>query len=255
MKGGFYGFTIWNFLMYNVLIIEDSADIAQLIQIQLTDIDCQGDIASDGQIGLNLFHKNNYDIIILDLMLPIIDGIEVCKTIRGVDPCIPILMLTSKSSELDRIIGLEMGADDYLTKPFSMLELLARIKALFRRIAALDVKQKQAKTILAPKAISLGELTIDEIKREVVINTKAIELTSREFSLLLHFAQHPGQVYSRVQLLDSVWGYTHDGYEHTVNSHINRLRAKIEDNPADPKYILTVWGVGYKFNPKLDVKS
>jgi two-component system, OmpR family, response regulator len=241
--------------MHKVLIVEDSADIAQLIQIQLTDINCQADIAIDGQVGLDLFNKKHYDIIILDLMLPVLDGMEVCKAIRNVDPCIPILILTSKSSELDRIIGLELGADDYLTKPFSMLELLARIKALFRRISALEAKQTLNNSLSTTQIITLGQLSIDENKREVLINNKLIELTSREFSLLLYFAQHPGQVYSRVQLLDAVWGYSHDGYEHTVNSHINRLRAKIEIAPADPKYILTVWGVGYKFNHNLDVKS
>ena len=237
--------------MHKVLIVEDSADIAQLIQIQLTDINCQADIASDGQMGLDLFNKNHYDIIILDLMLPIMDGMEVCKAIRNVDACIPILILTSKSSEFDRIVGLEIGADDYLTKPFSMLELLARIRALFRRVSALETKQAQNNKLSPEKTFTLGQLSIDENKREVVINKKAIELTAREFSLLLHFAQHPGQVFSRIQLLDAVWGYSHDGYEHTVNSHINRLRAKIEADPADPDYILTVWGVGYKFNERV----
>jgi len=239
--------------MYKALIVEDSQEIAQLVQIQLKDIDCQADIANDGQAGLDLFDTNDYDVVILDLMLPVLDGMSVCKAIRNNDPCTPILMLTSKSSELDRIVGLEMGADDYLTKPFSMLELLARIKALFRRVEALASKQvkEQHKTSSETTVIKLEQLTIDKNKREVFIDDKPIELTAREFSLLLYFAQHPGQVFSRIQLLDAVWGYSHDGYEHTVNSHINRLRAKIESNPSEPDYILTVWGVGYKFNERV----
>jgi len=236
--------------MHKALIVEDSQDIAQLVQIQLQDIDCQADIANDGQKGLELFQQNQYDIIILDLMLPILDGISVCKEIRSEDPCIPILMLTSKSSELDRIVGLEMGADDYLTKPFSMLELLARIKALFRRVEALEAKQAKTDNhdSSSAKIIELDQLRIDESKREVSIKGQQVDLTAREFALLLYFARHPGQVFSRIQLLDAVWGYSHDGYEHTVNSHINRLRAKIERDPSEPDYILTVWGVGYKLN-------
>jgi len=239
--------------MYKALIVEDSQEIAQLVQIQLTDIDCQADIANDGQTGLDLFKKNQYDVVILDLMLPVLDGMSVCKTIRNDDPCTPILMLTSKSSELDRIVGLEMGADDYLTKPFSMLELLARIKALFRRVEALKTQQvkQQHNASSDSGVITLQQLSIDENKREVYIDGEPIELTAREFSLLLYFAQHPGQVFSRIQLLDSVWGYSHDGYEHTVNSHINRLRAKIELDPSKPEYILTVWGVGYKLNERV----
>lgn len=239
--------------LHKALIVEDSPDIAQLVQIQLTDIDCQADIANDGQKGLELFEKNQYDVVILDLMLPVLDGMSVCKAIRDKDPCIPILMLTSKSSELDRIVGLEMGADDYLTKPFSMLELLARIKALFRRVEALEAKQAkvQNQTPTDNKTIQLDGLMIDEAKREVFIGEQSIELTAREFALLLYFAQHPGQVFSRLQLLDAVWGYSHDGYEHTVNSHINRLRAKIEQDPSQPDYILTVWGVGYKLNERV----
>jgi len=238
------------FTMHKALIVEDSQDIAQLVQIQLRDIDCQADIANDGQTGLDLFKKNHYDVVILDLMLPVLDGMSVCKAIRNDDPCIPILMLTSKSSELDRIVGLEMGADDYLTKPFSMLELLARIKALFRRVEALEAKQVKAQDNDSPasKVILLDQLSIDENKREVFVNGQQIELTAREFTLLVYFARHPGQVFSRIQLLDAVWGYSHDGYEHTVNSHINRLRAKIEQDPSEPEYILTVWGVGYKLN-------
>jgi DNA-binding response OmpR family regulator len=176
-------------------------------------------------------------------MLPGVDGLEICRRLRNRGGYTPILMLTSKSSELDRVLGLEMGADDYVTKPFSIRELLARVKAIFRRVEELKSEKKKG----PPALIKSGELAVDVQKRHVTMKGKTVELTAKEFDLLCHFARHPGRVFTRSQLLDSVWGYGHDGYEHTVNSHINRLRAKIEDNPAQPKYVLTVWGVGYKF--------
>jgi DNA-binding response OmpR family regulator len=152
-------------------------------------------------------------------------------------------MLTSKSAELDRVLGLEMGADDYVTKPFSIRELMARVKAIFRRIDELKSDRQPDKQTI----ICAGEIAIDPDRRTVSLKNKTIDLTAKEFDLLLHFARNAGKVFTRARLLDEVWGYGHDGYEHTVNSHINRLRAKIEKNPAQPIYILTVWGVGYKF--------
>ncbi len=226
----------------NVLIIEDSPDIARLVRLHLRDIDCQADIAADGAAGLAMFRRGNYELVVLDLMLPGMDGLAVCQKLRAEPGYVPILMLTAKTAELDRVLGLEMGADDYLTKPFSIPELLARIKALFRRVEALSDKKDVAEPVLV-----LGDLTIDAEKRRVRIGEREVALTAKEFDLLLYFARQPGRVYSRIQLLDDVWGYNHEGYEHTVNSHINRLRAKIEDDPAKPRYILTVWGVGYKF--------
>ena len=227
-----------------VLIIEDDPDIARLVQTHLADIDCDADIAGDGERGLALFEGGQYALVVLDLMLPGIDGLAVCRSLRDAPGYVPILMLTAKSTELDRVVGLEMGADDYLTKPFSILELQARIKALLRRAEALTAPPDP--TAQPASRIHHGALLIDTDKREVRVDQRDIALTAREFDLLLHFAQHPGRVFSRVQLLDQVWGYNHDGYEHTVNSHINRLRAKIERDPAKPEYILTVWGVGYK---------
>lgn len=176
-------------------------------------------------------------------MLPGMEGLEVCRRLRAKPPYTPILMLTAKSSELDRVLGLEVGADDYLTKPFSIRELVARVKALFRRVEAIGTQGSPG----PQKTIRAGDLIIDVEKRKVMLESKQADLTAKEFDLLLQFAQHPGRVYTRSQLLDLVWGYAHDGYEHTVNSHINRLRAKIEEDPARPRYILTVWGVGYKF--------
>lgn len=185
-------------------------------------------------------------VIILDLMLPGINGLEICSKLRAGSFFVPILMLTAKSSEVDRVVGLETGADDYLIKPFSIHELLARVKAIFRRVELLSAAHANQQS--GDQPIICGGLKIDIEKREVTIFGVRVELTAKEFDLLAQFAAHPGKVYSRKQLLDLVWGYQHDGYEHTVNSHINRLRRKIEPDPGKPEFLLTVWGVGYKFN-------
>ncbi len=229
-----------------VLVVEDNPDIAKLLSLHLKDLDCEVALAADGLRGLEQARARRYDLIILDLMLPGMDGLELCRRLRGETDYTPILMLTAKSSEVDRVVGLEIGADDYLTKPFSISELLARVKAIFRRVDALGAGRPQA-----PKRLNLGAMAIDVEKRTVTVAGQAVDLTAKEFDLLLQFAEHPGRVYSRQQLLDLVWGTGHMGYEHTVNSHINRLRGKIEDNPAEPAYVLTVWGVGYKFNDRL----
>jgi two-component system, OmpR family, response regulator len=228
-----------------VLIVEDEPDIARLVQTHLTDAGYQADIAGNGAAAMKLFDKGDYQLVVLDLMLPDTDGLTLCRKMRDSEGYVAILMLTAKSTELDRVVGLEVGADDYLTKPFSVPELLARIKALFRRSEAM---QTRSQAELAEEVIERDGLVIDVTRRSVCVDGQAVELTAREFELLLFFVRHPGRVFSRIQLLEQVWGYNHDGYEHTVNSHINRLRAKIEANPADPRYVLTVWGVGYKFS-------
>lgn len=230
-------------MTHRVLIIEDNAEIANLVQLHFRDINCESDIADNGSKGLEMFKEHGYDLVILDLMLPVLDGLEVCKQMRSLSGYVPIIMLTSKSSELDRVLGLEMGADDYLVKPFSIAELLARAKAQFRRPTVPAVEQQK----IAQKKIKHKQLLIEPDKRRVLLSAKEVMLTAKEFDLLLHFANNPGHVYTRMQLLDRVWGYSYEGYEHTVNSHINRLRAKIEVDPVHPQYILTVWGVGYKF--------
>jgi DNA-binding response OmpR family regulator len=230
-----------------ILVIEDNPDLANLVVMHLRDLSYEAETAADGVKGLAMAESGSFDLIILDLMLPGMDGLEICRRLRGRQPYVPILMLTAKSSELDRVLGLEMGADDYLTKPFSITELLARVKAIFRRIEQIDLGRHKTQT----ETIRTGELVIEAEKRSVMLRGKQVDLTAREFDLLLHFARHPGRVFTRMQLLDSLWGYSHEGYDHTVNSHINRLRAKIEDDPAHPRYILTVWGVGYKFSGSL----
>lgn len=228
-----------------VLVVEDDPDIAALIALHLKDLHCGVALARDGASGLREAQSGRFDLVILDLMLPGIDGLEICRRLRAGQSYTPVLMLTSRSSELDRVLGLELGADDYLTKPFSVLELMARVKAIFRRIDAL------ASAAEMPREIKAAELVIDPGKRKVTLAGREVELTAREFDLLFHFARNPGRVYTRDQLLDQVWGYHHSGYEHTVNSHINRLRGKIERDAAHPRFIQTVRGVGYKFNEAL----
>jgi len=226
-----------------ILVVEDDRDIAHLLEYHLRDVGHEVSLASHGKVGLEQALAKPYDLIILDLILPGIEGLEICRRLRAQTNYTPILMLTAKSTELDRVLGLEVGADDYLTKPFSIREILARVKALFRRVDAL---RSQGSPELR-KTIRTGELIIDVEKRKVTLGERSVELTAKEFDLLVQFARHPGRVYSRAQLLDLVWGYGHEGYEHTVNSHINRLRGKIEKDMTNPRYILTVWGVGYKF--------
>jgi DNA-binding response OmpR family regulator len=231
----------------NILVIEDESDIAELIRLHLTDLGFGVAIARDGSEGLRRATTGNWDLIILDLRLPGIDGLDVCRRLRQQSSYVPVLMLTSKSSEVDRVVGLEVGADDYVTKPFSVLELAARVKAILRRA------ELTAKSGVQPaETLHVGCLIMDPATRTAAIRGEPVELTAREFDLLYHFASHPGRVFRRVDLLDSVWGYGHEGYEHTVNSHINRLRAKIETDPAHPQLIVTVWGVGYKMNAMAD---
>ena len=233
-----------------ILIIEDHTDIAKILSLNLSDLNYNVTHADDGLKGLNYIEKESFDLVILDLMLPGMDGIEICRRIRNQNNYTPVLMLTSKSSEIDRVLGLEIGADDYVTKPFSVREVMARIKALFRRVDAFSGSSSKDE-VEDRNNVIYGNLEVDIDTHKVSIEGRLIDLTAREFELLQHFVRRPGRVYSRAQLLDMVWGYGHEGYEHTVNSHINRLRAKIEVDPANPEYILTIWGVGYKFNDNL----
>jgi DNA-binding response OmpR family regulator len=225
-----------------VLVIEDNHDIAELVKLHLHDCEAETDIEYSGTAGLARACSRAYDLVILDLMLPGLDGLEVCRRLRERRAYVPILMLTARSAELDRVLGLEMGADDYLTKPFSIRELVARVRAIFRRVDAFGGAAESG------NLLELGELRMDRDRHSASLHGRDLELTAREFDLLWHFASHPGRVYRREQLLDQVWGAGYEGYEHTVNSHINRLRVKIETDPAKPQYILTVWGVGYKFS-------
>lgn len=231
-----------------VLIIEDDPNLIDLLEIHLNDLDCELDKAMDGQLGYEKATANHYDLIVLDVMLPKMDGLEVCRKVRAKEVRTPILMLTAKSEEIDKVLGLEMGADDYLTKPFSVREFIARVKAIFRRM---ELWQQKTESSSPTTALQFGDLSVDIDKRKVTIQDKRVELSPKEFDLLSLLASNPGKSYDRSRLLDLVWGYEFEGYEHTVNSHINRLRGKIEPDIAHPKYILTTWGVGYRFNEEL----
>ena len=229
---------------HRILVVEDQRDIAELVRMHIRDLGHQVDLAQDGDEGLERARTGRYDLIVLDVMLPARDGLDVVRQLRMERNPVPVLMLTARSAELDRVLGLELGADDSLTKPFSIAELQARIKAMLRRAELLQRPGRQDN-----ERIAVGSsLVIDTASREVRIDGTTVPLTSKEFDLLLHFARNPGRVFSRMQLLDAVWGTTFEGYEHNVNTHINRLRAKIERDPADPRYVLTVRGAGYRFS-------
>lgn len=225
-----------------VLLVEDDPHIAEVLSLHLRDEGWLVEHASDGQVGMDLLQAGGWDAVVLDLMLPGIDGLEICRRARAMAGYTPIIITSARSSEVHRILGLELGADDYLAKPFSVLELVARVKALMRRVEAVERVGRADAGV-----IDSGGLRINPLTREATVDGQPMDLTPREFDLLYFFAHHPGQVYSRLALLNHVWGYQHDGYEHTVNTHINRLRAKIESDPREPQRILTVWGMGYKF--------
>lgn len=231
-----------------ILVIEDDLDMAGIIEDQLKDAGYTVTVTNNGADGLKIVEKQDHDLIVLDLMLPEIDGLEICRQVRGMPGYTPILMLTALSSEIDKVVGLEMGADDYMTKPFSLRELIARVKSILRREESMrsDASEEE------PEILTRGDLVIDLGKRRVLRSGLPIALTGKEFDLLLYFARKPGRVYSRQQLLDQVWGYGFEGYAYTVNTHINKLRSKLEPDRDEPRYIQTVWGVGYRFADDLD---
>ena len=229
-----------------VLVIEDEPDIGELLLLHLRDLNVVAHLCADGLSGYTQVNQQPWDLVILDIRLPGLDGLEVCRRLRAEGNRVPILMLTAKSAELDRVLGLEIGADDYVTKPFSIVEVMARVRALLRRVSY-EHRSEPSSTPLI-----LGQLELDESRRCVKVAGQEVDLTAREFDLLLFFAKSPGQVFRRMQLLDQVWGFGHEGYEHTVNSHINRLRSKLHRIDDSQEYVLTVWGVGYKFNDQLE---
>ncbi|RKQ41466.1 response regulator transcription factor [Enterobacter sp. R1(2018)] len=228
-----------------LLIVEDDENIAELLQLHLRKEGFDITHAADGNTGMEKLRQGGWDALILDLMLPGVDGLEICRFARTMTRYTPIVIISARSGETQRVLGLELGADDYLPKPFSMLELVARVKALFRRQEAMSRNLR-----LDAGVLTFDTLSIDPLARMVQLNQQAVDLTPREFDLLYFFARNPDTVFSRLNLLNEVWGYEHEGYEHTVNTHINRLRIKIEDNPAEPNFIRTVWGKGYKFTAR-----
>lgn len=244
-----------------ILVVEDEQDIAELIKVHMQDLNLSVTLCNDGLKALALARDNDFSLLLLDINLPGCSGLDICRKIREKKPEQAILMLTSRTSEVDRIVGLELGADDYMTKPFSIRELQARVHALLRRVHLLkNSRQTEGHETL----LQYGNLKIDEKTHQVFLHQQLIDLTSTEFDLLYFMAKNPSQVFSRTQLLDHVWGYQHSGYEHTVNSHINRLRKKLTLEPKQnlenkteasskqsaSSIIQTVFGVGYKFNPE-----
>lgn len=224
-----------------ILIIEDETFIVLGLRDALEFEGFRVVSAARGRDGINLARQETPDAIILDLMLPDLNGYQVCEELRRWNSFVPILMLTARSQEIDKIRGLNAGADDYMTKPFSVRELVARVKALLRRMDGTPAPSAQAGDI------DVHGLRINTAKRQVEVHGQRVELTPKEYDLLLHLATHPGVTFTRDELLSKVWGYEFSGYEHTVNSHINRLRNKVERDIAKPEFILTTWGVGYRF--------
>jgi len=223
--------------MKRILVVDDEEMIVRTVKAYLDQEGFKTYTAYDGEEALRAFNEKGPDLIVLDLMLPKLSGIEVTKKIRSTST-VPIIMLTAKASEADRVVGLELGADDYVVKPFSPRELVARVRAVLRRI--------DGETGAAERMVS-GKMEIDLRSREVAVDSKPIELTPTEFDLLSYLAHHPGQVFTRLQLLREVQGYTYDAFARTIDTHVKNLRHKIEEDPKDPKYILTVHGVGYRF--------
>ncbi len=233
--------------MPKIIIVEDDPAIAEMLVYHLQDIGYETIHFDDGLKAKEHLISSDYDLVVLDIMLPNYNGLDLCKELRALRPTTPIMMLTSLDSEADRVIGLELGADDYLTKPFSMRECQARIKALLRRCELNNQFDNTNVSIAQPTELLFKELKINSNSRSVLLDAGVIELTAREFDLLFYLAQNQQQVYSRSELLDAVWGYAHEGYEHTVNTHINRLRKKLKRLDDKPDFIQTVWAVGYKF--------
>jgi len=227
----------------HLLLVEDDRQLAEMVCQHLRSLSVAVTHCDNGDAGMRLALSGRFDLLLLDIMLPGTSGLDICYAVRQRDPLLPIIMVTALDSEADRVMGLTQGSDDYLVKPFSIRELKARVQSQLRRLQAL--KQVAAGPEL--HSLACDDLVLDLDARSCRLGSREIELTAREFDLLRYFMEHPGRAFSRGQLLDAVWGYNYEGFEHTVNSHINRLRTKLEADPGKPRFILTVWGLGYKF--------
>ncbi len=228
-------------------MVEDDEKIFEIVKANIAELGFELDWAENGSKGLEMALSEDYSLILLDLMLPELGGKEVCRKLREAERTVPIIILTARNNEIDRVLGLELGADDYLAKPFSVPELLARIRAVLRRDQWSGAERRKIHSGQDTSTIVSGELSIDPILRKVTLSGEVVPLSVMEFDLLLFLAQHPGRPFTRAQLLQSVWGHDLGVYESNVNGQINRLRRKIEADPSDPKYVLTVWGLGYRF--------
>ncbi len=234
----------------NILLVEDDPELSGLVHQRLEEAGYDVRLAVSGSEALEMVSQQLPDLILLDIMIPEIDGLEVCRRLRGEYPLLYIIMMTAKTSEVDRVVGLEVGADDYVTKPFSLGELVARVRSALRRIRLTTEQMEHGE--LSDEPITFGTLSIDPAKRRVSVDGQDSQLTVLEFDLLLFLARSPDRPFTRLQLLDKIWNIQYEGYDRTVDSHIQRLRAKIESDPGNPIFIRTVWGVGYKFQPVSD---
>jgi len=233
--------------MASILIVEDDVELSAVVERRLSESGYHVLRAESGPAALALVDERTPDVVLLDIMLPGMDGLEVCRRLRAPHPLLYIIMTTARSDEMDRVVGLEVGADDYVTKPYSLSELVARVRAALRRVQlTLEVGEDDA-------VLDFGQLRIDPARRRVEVRGNEVQLTVLEFDLLLHLARHADRPFTRLQLLADVWDIHYEGYDRTVDSHIQRLRSKIEKHPGKPEYIRTVWGVGYRFQPPDDV--
>ena len=231
---------------HSILVIEDDPDIGELLRLNIASEIADVTVEPDGTRGLLLAQRRNWNLLVIDWLLPWTDGVSICRRVRATNQHVPIILLTARSAEIDRVAGLDSGADDYIAKPFSIAELLARVRAQLRR--ASEASGRASVVAAGQRVVTAGELTIDAAARTASLSNESLTLAKREFDLLTFLARNPGRAFTRQQLLSAVWGSGFEGYEHTVNSHINRLRAKLEPDPARPKIIVTVWGTGYRFN-------
>lgn len=229
-----------------ILLVEDDDDLRKLVRNRFVEAGFQVDEAVTGTEALEMVEEAVPDLVLLDVMLPELDGTEVCRRLRAAHPLLYIVMLTARAEELDRVVGLEVGADDYVTKPFSLQELLARVRAAIRRIRRVEEHFANADVSVVDEPVSFDALHLDPIRRVVTKDGNEVRLTVREFDLLHFLAKNPDRPFSRMQLLEHIWGIKYEGYDRTIDSHVQRLRAKIEADPANPRYVQTVWGVGYK---------
>ena len=234
---------------HRILLVEDDADLADLLRLHLEGAGHAVETVADGALGLQRAFAHTPDLIVLDRMLPGLEGIEVCRRLRDAGRTMPILMLTARGAEAERVEGLDGGADDYVAKPFSVREVMARVAALLRRV------EMERPAVDPDETLGLGDLVIRPADRRVTLGGETLTLTAKEFDLLVLLARSPGRAFSRQELLDQVWGYQYAGYAHTVNTHVNRLRGKVEPDPAQPLYVQTVWGVGYRFAEPSEVPA
>ncbi|MGB3544405.1 response regulator [Rubrivirga sp.] len=234
-------------MTHRLLIVEDDDDLRETVARRFRDDGYDVATAASGTDALEAVEAHVPDLVLLDVMLPGLDGIEVCRRLRADHPLLYIMMLTARAGELDRVVGLEVGADDYVTKPFSLQEVVARVRSALRRVRMVRERLAASPAADDEAPIEAGRLRIDPARREVVLEDETVHLTVREFDLLLFLAQHPDRPFTRSQLLEKIWDIRYEGYDRTIDSHVQRLRAKIEADPGSPEFVRTVWGVGYKF--------